>query len=113
MPKFIELQHQCLEYADKKEIHRLDDDIEKTREGLKKFVFKTDYTERISKVESELWKELALKVEKTTFKNKIEYLADEIDKERLLQNKAMSSLREIVDRLRRKVDEVTHSMLSF
>lgn len=74
MPKFIELQHQCLEYANQKEIHRLDDDIEKTREGLKKFVFKTDYTEKIHKVETELWMELALKVEKSAFANKVDYL---------------------------------------
>ena len=31
MPKFIELQHQCLDYAHNKEITRLDEELENTK----------------------------------------------------------------------------------
>ena len=31
MPKFVELQHQCMDYADKKDIARLDKEDEKMK----------------------------------------------------------------------------------
>ena len=84
MPKFIELQHQCLDYANQKEIVRLDEDLERTRQQFTKFVYKTDYIEKIKKVETEVWEELSLKVEKTTFDRKFEYMTEDIEKERTI-----------------------------
>lgn len=52
-------------------------------------------------------------MERTVFDRKFEYYDEETDKERQKNNKSMSAVREIVDRLRRKVDENSHAMLSF
>ena len=46
MPKFIELQHQCMEYAHQKEIVRVDKENEKTRAMLTKFPLKTNVQEK-------------------------------------------------------------------
>lgn len=67
MPKFIELQHQCMEYASNKEIVRIDEESEKTKLMLTKFVMKTDFTEKLRKTETELWEELATKMMKKDF----------------------------------------------
>ena len=52
-----------MDLAHKKEIVRLDDDIEKTRAMLVKFALKTDMNEKFRKVEQEIWEELRLKLE--------------------------------------------------
>lgn len=63
MPKFIELQHMCLDFADKTEIIRLDKLIEDTEKKLKRFAVKTDVTERFRKMEKEIWEEMNKKIE--------------------------------------------------
>ena len=55
MPKFMELKHQCMDYALQTEIERVDEDIDKTRNMLTKFVQKVDYNERFRKIETELY----------------------------------------------------------
>ena len=55
MPRFLELQHQCMDYANQKEIVRLDEEIEKTRAMLTKFVLKLDFNEKFKRVEQEIW----------------------------------------------------------
>jgi len=42
MPKFVELQHQCMDYPDKKEIVRLDKESEKTNLKMLKFIPRAD-----------------------------------------------------------------------
>lgn len=70
-----------MEYAHKHEIMRLDEDIAKTREMLKKFVLKTDYAERFKNVEREIWTELALKIEKKAVDNSFEAIKDATETE--------------------------------
>lgn len=111
MPKFLELQHTCMDLAHKKEIVRLDDEIEKTRNMLVKFALKTDVNEKFRKVEQELWEELALKQEKTVFDRKIEHFENEAEIEKKSVNKQLSSIREVTDRMRRKVEETSHAMI--
>ena len=82
MPKFIELQHQCMDYAQQKEIIRLDEDIQKTREMLVKFVLKTDFQEKFRKTETEIWEELATKMEKTNFDRTIQSIENDSKEER-------------------------------
>ncbi len=64
MPKFVELQHQCMDYAHQKEVVRIDKYNDETREMLKKFSLKTDVMEKFKKIETEIWEELSLKMEK-------------------------------------------------
>ena len=111
MPKFLELQHTCMDLAHKKEIVRLDDEIEKTRNMLVKFALKTDVNEKFRKVEQELWEEIALKQEKTVFDRKIEHFENEAEIEKKSVNKQLSSIREVTDRMRRKVEETSHAMI--
>ena len=66
-PQFMDLQHQCMDYALKTEIVRIDKEIEQTREMLKKFVLKTDFSERMGQLEREIWEELDKKQEKSIF----------------------------------------------
>ena len=111
MPKFIELQHTCMDLAHKKEIVRLDEEIEKTRAMLVKFPLKTDVNEKFRKVETEIWEELALKEEKATFERKIEHFENEAEIEKKSVNKQLSSIREVTDRMRRKTEENIHAMI--
>ena len=67
MPKFIELQHQCMDYAEKKEIIRIDQEFEKIKKRLGTFVLRVDVSEKFRKIEKEIWEELALKLEKKFF----------------------------------------------
>ena len=71
-----------MDLAHKREIIRLDDEIEKTRAMLVKFALKTDVSEKFRKVETEIWEELALKLEKTVFDRKIETFEIETDTEK-------------------------------
>ena len=71
-----------MDLAHKKEIVRLDDEIEKTRAMLVKFALKTDVNEKFRKMETELWEELALKLEKTVFERKIEHFENEAEVEK-------------------------------
>ena len=68
-----------MDLAHKREIIRLDDEIEKTRAMLVKFALKTDVSEKFRNVEHEIWEELALKLEKTVFDRKIEYFETDAD----------------------------------
>ena len=111
MPKFIELQHQCMDYAHQKEVVRLDDEIDKTRQMLTKFVLKTDYTEKFRKVETEIWEELSLKMEKKIFDRKFEHFEMEADKANKGLKKELSTVREVCDRMRRKTEENVHSII--
>ena len=77
MPKFLELQHQCMDYALQTEIERVDEEMEKTRNMLTKFVLKTDYTERLKKMETEIWEELAIKLEKKVFDRRIQGIEED------------------------------------
>lgn len=74
MPRFVELQHQCMEYAKEKEINRLDNEIEKTRAMLTKFVLKLDFNERFKKSEQDIWEELGTKMEKKSIERKFEVM---------------------------------------
>jgi len=56
-----------MEYASNKEIVRIDEESEKTKLMLTKFVMKTDFTEKLRKTETELWEELATKMMKKDF----------------------------------------------
>lgn len=67
MPKFIELQHQCMDYASNKEITRINEENEKTRLMLAKFVLKIDFIEKFKKTESDIWQELETKMVKKDF----------------------------------------------
>ena len=71
MPKFTELQHQCMEFADKKEIQRIDKEIDKVGRETKRYVLKAEVQERFRKVEKEVWEELSIKLEKNTFERKV------------------------------------------
>jgi len=107
MPKFIELQHQCMEYAKQTEIERVDDEIEKTRYMLTKFLLKTDFNEKFKKTEAEIWEELATKMEKKIFDRKIEAFEVEADTEKKRVTKELQAIREVCDRMRRKTEETT------
>ena len=71
-----------MDLAHKKEIVRLDEEIEKTRAMLVKFALKTDVNEKFRKMETELWEELALKLEKNVFERKIEHFENEAEIEK-------------------------------
>ena len=71
IPKFLELTHQVMDKADEKQIPRLDEEIEKTRAMLTKFLLKTDFNERFKKTETEIWEELHLKQEKQAYERKM------------------------------------------
>ena len=107
MPKFLELQHQCMDYADKKDIDRLDTEIEKTNQKMTKFVLKTDVSEKFKKVEKEIWEELSLKLEKKTFERKFDHFEQEQLNQEKQTKKEIASLREVIDRMRRKSEETT------
>jgi len=66
-----------MEFADRKEISRLDKELEKGALAAKKFVLKAEVQEKLRKVEKEIWEELALKLEKETFVRKF----DDFEKE--------------------------------
>lgn len=61
-----------MDKAEQKEIVRLDEQIEITRAMLTKFVLKNDYLERFRKVETEIWDNLATKLEVNVFNRKID-----------------------------------------
>ena len=42
MPKFVELQHQCMDYADKKDIARLDKEDEKMKMQMTRYIARVD-----------------------------------------------------------------------
>ena len=71
-----------MDLAHKREIIRLDDEIEKTRAMLVKFSLKTDVSEKFRKVEQDIWEELALKLEKQVFDRKIETFETDSDLEK-------------------------------
>mmetsp|Transcript_9061 Transcript_9061/g.12315 ORF Transcript_9061/g.12315 Transcript_9061/m.12315 type:complete len:151 (+) Transcript_9061:680-1132(+) len=110
MPKFIELQHQCMDYADKKEIVRLDNEFDRSNQKMTKFVLKTDVSEKFKKVEKEIWEELALKLEKKTFERKFDHFEQEQASADRSTKKEISSIREVIDRMRRKTEETTLSI---
>lgn len=66
-----------MDKAESKEIVRLDEQIEITRAMLTKFVLKNDYLEKFRKVETEIWDELATKLEKNDFNRKIDSFEEE------------------------------------
>jgi hypothetical protein len=111
MPKFIELQHQCMEYAKQVEIVRVDEEIEKTRYMLTKFLLKTDFNEKFKRTEAEIWEELATKIETKIFDRKIEAFEVEGATEKKRVNKEMQAIREVSDRMRRKQEEASYSLI--
>lgn len=100
-----------MEYANQKEVVRLDEEIEKTRAMLTKFVLKLDFNEKFKRVEQEIWEELATKMEKRSIERKFDLLEQSEENEKKRVSKELSSIREVIDRMRRKVDETTHSMI--
>mmetsp|Transcript_13803 Transcript_13803/g.17467 ORF Transcript_13803/g.17467 Transcript_13803/m.17467 type:complete len:151 (+) Transcript_13803:675-1127(+) len=110
MPKFVELQHQCMDYADKKEIVRIDNEFDRSNQKMTKFVLKTDVSEKFKKVEKEIWEELALKLEKKTFERKFDHFEQEQASADRSTKKEISSIREVIDRMRRKTEETTLSI---
>ena len=54
---------------------------------------------------------MASKLEKKVFDRKVEAIEVTADKDKKRQNKDMGSLRELVESMRRKVDENQHSMV--
>ena len=107
----MELKHQCMDYALQTEIERVDEDIDKTRNMLTKFVQKVDYNERFRKIETELYEQLNSKLETKIFERKIEHFENKEEKNKIQYSKELSSLREVNDRMRRKTEETTHSMI--
>ena len=59
-----------MEFADKKEISRIDKEIDKVGRETKRFVLKAEVQERFRKVEKEIWEELSIKLEKSVFDRK-------------------------------------------
>ena len=79
-PQFMELQHQCMDYALKTEIVRIDKEKEQTREMMKKFVLKPDFSERMGQLEREIWEELDKKQDKAIFSKKFEQYEHDSEK---------------------------------
>lgn len=100
-----------MDYANQKEVTRLDEEIEKTRLMLTKFVLKLDFNEKFKRVEQEIWEELATKMEKKSIERKFDHIEQSSDQEKKRTNKEMSAIREVFDRMRRKVDEANHSII--
>ena len=63
---------------------------------------KVDVQERFKKVEREVWEELALKMEKKTFDRKFTHFETEVEARDKLVKKEISSLREVLDAMRKK-----------
>ena len=99
-----------MDYADKKDIDRLDNDVEKTNQKMTKFVLKTDVSEKFKKVERDIWEELSLKLEKKTFERKFDHFEQEQLNAEKQTKKEIASLREVIDRMRRKSEETTLSI---
>lgn len=91
-----------MDYAEKKDITRLDQADEKINLKMTKFIARVDVQEKFRKLEKELWEELALKLEKKTFDRKIEGF--EAERETALKSlgKEIATLREVLTRLRTK-----------
>ena len=62
MPKFMDLQRDCQLFALQTEIERIDEELEKTNNYQTKFILKTDVSEKLNKMEKEVWTELATKL---------------------------------------------------
>mmetsp|Transcript_9060 Transcript_9060/g.12313 ORF Transcript_9060/g.12313 Transcript_9060/m.12313 type:complete len:94 (+) Transcript_9060:62-343(+) len=77
---------------------------------MTKFVLKTDVSEKFKKVEKEIWEELALKLEKKTFERKFDHFEQEQASADRSTKKEISSIREVIDRMRRKTEETTLSI---
>ena len=97
-----------LDCAHKKEIVRLDDDVEKTNAKFINYALKNEVLEKFRKTEQEIWEELALKLERTNFENKVKELVDESEIEKKSVGKQLNQIREVTDRTRRKIEENTH-----
>ena len=54
---------------------------------------------------------MATKLVTTVFDRKIEHFENEAEIEKKSVNKQLSSIREVTDRMRRKVEETAHSMI--
>ena len=91
-----------MDYAEKKDVTRLDQADEKINLKMTKFIARVDVQEKFRKLEKELWEELALKLEKKTFDRKIEGF--EAERETALKSlgKEIATLREVLTRLRTK-----------
>lgn len=97
-----------MEYASQKEVIRLDEEIERTRAMLTKFVLKVEYNERTKKMEQDSWEALATKMEKKSIERKFDLLEQTAETEKKRVNKDVGAIREVIDRMRRKVDEANH-----
>jgi len=99
-----------MDYAEKKDITRLDQADEKINLKMTKFIARVDVQEKFRKLEKELWEELALKLEKKTFDRKIEGF--EAERETALKSlgKEIATLREVLTRLRTKQDDFSGSI---
>ena len=97
-----------LDCAHKKEIVRIDDDVEKTNANFINYALKNEVQEKFRKTEQEIWEELALKLERTNFENKVKELVDETEIEKKSVGKQLNQIREVTDRTRRKIEENTH-----
>ena len=73
-----------------------------------KYAPKFEVQEKFKKIEREIWDELALKLEKTVFNKKIGEIEDEADIEKKNVGKQLNQVRDVTDRMRRKVEENTH-----
>jgi len=100
-----------MDYAHQKEIVRVDKSVEETRSMLAKFILKTDVQERFKKVETEIWEELASKMEKKIFDRKFDHFEQEQEKQVKQTKKELASIRESCDRMRRKTDENNHALV--
>lgn len=78
---------------------------------LKKFSLKTDVMEKFKKIETEIWEELSLKMEKKVFDRKFNHFEIEQEKQVKMTRKETSSIRELCDSMRRKTDENNHALI--
>ena len=110
MPKFVELQHQCMDYADKKDIARLDKEDEKMKMQMTRYIARVDVQEKFKKMEKEVWEELAIKLEKKTFERKIESFEQDRETQFKGVQREITSIREVIDRIRKRQEEFSVSI---
>ena len=79
-PQFLELQNQCIDFALKTDIERIDKEKEITRQMMTKFVLKIDFSERLGQIEQETWDELSKKQDKSIISKKFEQYEQDTEK---------------------------------
>ena len=96
-----------MDFAERSDVKKVESEVGKImNQRLPKLALKVDVKERFEKQERELWEELSLKMEKKVFERKFTHFELESDNKDKLVKKELLSLREVLDQMRKKTQDV-------